>query len=218
MTDDERALQHVNEHFTRRPEQPIRPRALIGFVVVVVLFTVAAVRCSTPLPAGAQDEPKTEPASKAGGPAAGTAGALPPEAAVTLDLARACWVEASFSLPDCGAIRGAIARRAARAGWTFARMLHAYSALDAKSERAAFARQLPDGDEPSWEGVDNARWEELRTLADRVEDPCAPAVHWGGLTLPTDHERALRAVRAGKWERVRCSAPTRNSFFREIRR
>lgn len=139
---------------------------------------------------------------------------------VSLQLARACWLEATWSLSDCAAIHGVIKRRAERAGWTYERMLLAYSALDAQTDRAAVARALPDGDVPGWTAKDNGRWSNLRDVARGAIDgdvptPCQGATQWGGSRLPRDHERIVRNVQAGRWRVLRCSRPTANTFLEE---
>lgn len=136
--------------------------------------------------------------------------------------ARSCWLEAGFSLPDCAAIVGVITARAERSGWTYERMLWAYTALDAKSPRAAFARALPDDDVPSWTRADNARWYELRAIAtDALEggtpSPCeARTSHWGGMAIASDAERANSAIAAGRWRKAKCRARLVNRFFVEL--
>ncbi len=142
--------------------------------------------------------------------------------ASALLLARACWVEAGFSLADCAAINSVLKARAERSGWTYERMLWAYTALRRKNPRATFARKLPDGDEPTWNEADNARWSELRALAvdalaGNVPSPCGRAVHWGGLDIPSDAERAHGAVSAGRWRRVRCNGRLLNAYFAETK-
>lgn len=101
-------------------------------------------------------------------------------------------------------------------------MLARYSAIGRKHARAALARQLPDGDEATWDEATNARWAKLReharrVVAGNVASGCGPATHWGGSKMPRDHERMTRAVREGRWRVVVCSEPTANTFLEEIR-
>lgn len=193
-------------------------RALTGLLLGVFCALVAR-RCavqaqeSAPSPhvaAVVHDSP-------AGRPAAG--GALPPE----LVAARACWLEATWRTDDCTAVLYVLMRRADRARVDLSTMAWRYTALRASTPRAELARQLPDGDEPSWSPAYNRRWAALRAhaaavLAGRVLDPCPGATHWGGLALATDRRRAETAVRAGRWRRVQCARPTANAFFVEVRR
>jgi hypothetical protein len=137
---------------------------------------------------------------------------------LSLQTARACFVEAGFSLPDCAAITWVIKRRAKRAGWTYERMLLAYSALDADTERAAFARQLPAGDEPTFSARENERWALLRAVAraaldGRIRSAARGATHWGSRTLSNDVRRAKRAIDAGRWRTIK--SHTVNAFYAE---
>jgi hypothetical protein len=137
-------------------------------------------------------------------------------AGASLLAARACWLEGGFSLADCAAVVHVIKRRARRAGWPFERMLVAYSAIDADNPRAAFARQLPAGAEPSWSPRENERWSMVREIAaaaldGRVSSPCRGARDWGAPNLANDVGRAQRAIDAGKWRRIQCG--TRNRFY-----
>ena len=138
-------------------------------------------------------------------------------------LAQACWLEAGWSPADCAAIAYVIRARAARRGSTFTEMLVAYSAIDADSPRATFARQLPDGDEPTWNARTNARWRQLRrhaaaVLAGNVRNPCVGARDWGARNLPNDVRRAVKAIEAGRWRVVTCTEQTANAFYRRAAR
>lgn len=98
-------------------------------------------------------------------------------------------------------------------------MALAYSAIDREHDRAAFARRLPAGlTERELE-----RWSLLLAVAagaldGRISSPCAGASHWGGAALAPDVRRAGRAVREGRWRRVRCTAQTANAFYAEVSR
>lgn len=134
--------------------------------------------------------------------------------------ARACWIEASFNESDCAAIVYALAKRAQRRGWAFARMALAYSALKARNDRAARARALPAGDEPSFSASENRAWSRVRetaaaALERRTPNPCPGATHWNARLLPREAQRAVSAVEAGTWRAVRCVVPTANDFYTE---
>ncbi len=138
-------------------------------------------------------------------------------------LAQSCFVEANWSHADCTAIAFVIRARSKRAGSTFTEMLVAYSAIDADSPRATFARQLPDGDEPTWNARTNARWRQLRrhaaaVLTGNVRNPCVGARDWGARNLPNDVRRAVNAIEAGRWRVVQCEAETANAFYAEVSR
>ena len=137
--------------------------------------------------------------------------------------ARVCFVEAETSLSDCAAITYVLRARARRSGWTFERMAHAYSALDADNDRARFARELPAGDVEEWSAATNAKWAAVRRIAARAlaghaANPCVGARHWGGPSLEPDSRRAAKAVGEGRWRRVQCNRPVLNAFFAEISR
>lgn len=154
-------------------------------------------------------------------PAVGYSLSLGPTAGAPLTLARACYLEASFSFADCRAIVGVLRTRARRAHVDVATMAWRYSALDADNDRARFARELPAGDLEDWNAGTNRLWAQLRqlaarALAGRAPTPCAGATHWGGPALERDAIRAARAVRAGRWRRVTCSEPVANAFYAEL--
>jgi hypothetical protein len=130
--------------------------------------------------------------------------------------AQVCWVEAGWRLADCAAITRVLVRRAERAGWSVERMARAYSAIERDHARAAFARQLPAG----LTARELERWSLLRAVAEgaldgRISSPCRGALHWGGPKLAPDVRRAGRAVREGRWKRVRCSVEVANAFYAE---
>lgn len=134
----------------------------------------------------------------------------------SLLVARACFVEASFRLADCAAIAYVLRARAMRTGWSLHRTTLAYSALDADTPRAALARSLPAGDEPSFTPAQNKRWALVRAVAraaleGRVGNPAPGARHWGSRGLPNDVARAQRAIDAGRWRLV--PAQTVNAFY-----
>lgn len=135
--------------------------------------------------------------------------------------ARACWIEASFSESDCAAIVYALSKRAQRRGWAFTRMALVYSALKARNGRAARARALPAGDEPSFSESENRGWARVRktaaaALERKVPNPCPGATHWNARLLPREAQRAVSAVEAGTWRAVRCVEPTANDFYVEV--
>lgn len=99
-------------------------------------------------------------------------------------------------------------------------MLLRYSALDANTPRAAEVRAYPWGNHPGKSESWNRRWQRLRDHATRivageVADPCG-ADHFGARDIPVDVERAERAIRAGKWARIRCG--TKNAMYRVVTR
>lgn len=136
--------------------------------------------------------------------------------------ASVCWLEASFSETDCAALLHALLRRAERSDTSFVDMAYRYSALRRTHERAVLARQLPDGDEPTWNTAVNRSWAKLRLLAKgvlegTVADPCPRSTQWGGMKLKHDVRRAQAAVAAGRWVEAKCAGQTANTFFLEVR-
>lgn len=131
------------------------------------------------------------------------------------------WVEGGFRLADAAATVYVIKARARRAGWTFERMALAYSALDARNPRAAFARTLPPHDVAEWGphctvARCNERWALLRAVARRALDGTEPnptpgADHWGARRISNDVRRAKRAVDAGRWRTLK--SETKNAFY-----
>ncbi len=127
-----------------------------------------------------------------------------------LVLARACWGEEGFNVAGCAAVVYVLRARARRVGVDVATMAQRYSsALRGGSARQLLAQRLPAGDEPSWPAEWNRRWARVRevaagALAGHIANPCPRAAHFGGMTLGPDHNRATRAVREGRWRRVRC--------------
>ncbi|HEX2679572.1 MAG TPA: hypothetical protein VHM19_23140 [Polyangiales bacterium] len=141
--------------------------------------------------------------------------------AAPLTVARACYLEASFSFADCRAIAGVLRIRARRAHVDVATMAVRYSALERDNDRARFARELPAGDLEEWTAATNRLWAQLRqlaarALAGRAPTPCAGATHWGGPALGPDARRAAQAVREGRWRRVPCTEPVANAFYAEL--
>jgi hypothetical protein len=137
--------------------------------------------------------------------------ALEVRAGDTLDLARACWIEARDSLADCAAIAYVIARRSARAGVPFSAHLRAYSALGNATARARLAATFDaTTGPPSWHRV---RAYAERIAAGEVADPCPRAMHYAGPVI--DAARIERAVREGRLRRVRCREKVSNTFLVE---
>lgn len=206
----------------------LRPDYETAFLLVVLVCSLGILWMLARGYAHADDAPQESPA----GWSATNAGPAPQDAgrkrapgavsrssggSVSLLLARACWLEASFSFADCAAIEHVLERRAERAGVSLVEMVHRYTALRASNARARLARQLPDGDEPSFTVRENARWAELRAaVAAGQVDTCPGAQHWGGMRIAVDRARAHAAVRAGRWEVAKCIVSTSNTFFREI--
>lgn len=144
-----------------------------------------------------------------------------PEASPALETARACFMEAGWSATDCVAIAFVMRSRARRAGCDVVDMIYAYTALKADSKRAAFVRQLPDGDEPTWNAKTNRRWARLRAvaaeaLAGKRRNPAPGSDNWGSRTLKPDMRNAERAIKAGRWRVV--DAQTVNAFYADVQR
>lgn len=170
----------------------------------VVRASVAAADTATP-PAGGRATPAT---------------LLRPQHVVA---ASVCWLESSFAQADCAALLHVLMRRAERAGVPLVEMAWRYSALRRNHARAALARALPDGDEPTWTAAINRRWSALRETAlgvlnGSVADPCPGATQWGGMGLHADERRARAALASGRWVHARCAVGTANTFFREVKR
>ena len=132
---------------------------------------------------------------------------------LSIVLAQACWLEATWQSTDCAAIAYVILRRADDARMTPAAMAHAYS-LDKKTPRAAKARALP-------EGLHARELERFAVLVDitegvlegRIANPCPRAFHWGSRVLSTDVACAEHAISQGRWRVVRCKKATANAFY-----
>jgi hypothetical protein len=127
-----------------------------------------------------------------------------------LELARVCYFEARFSLPDCAAIFHVIAKRAEQQDRPFVDMLRAYSKLyEGTSQRKIFIRAFPWGDLSGESESFQRSWMRLRMYAltlllGVVPDPCPKAIHWGGRSDPQP---------AGFVE-VECSRPVQNRMYR----
>lgn len=198
---------------------------IYGAATIIVLALSSLRTCS--LPAHAQDSgvsaPETTPVTSTTLASAGSSDVAGDVGLAELMAARACYVEATWSEADCAALLWVVRKRAERSGRTFVDTLLAYSALKSDSRRVREVRSWTADDVPGQSASWNRRWAKLRTLAadvlaGRVQDPCsARTVHWGGMSLRGDHERAQRALRAGKWVLARCSQRTSNTFFEERR-
>lgn len=132
-----------------------------------------------------------------------------------LHTARVCFLEASYSAPDCRAIAGVAKLRARRQHRDWHDVLDAYSALHSATERATKVRTM--------DPLHDRSWNRLVALAERIEQdleptPCPRSTEWGSPILPTDRARAQRALSSGRWVAVVCSEKTLNSFFREVGR
>jgi hypothetical protein len=135
-----------------------------------------------------------------------------------LTLAQICYLEATWSKPDCSAIAGVGRSIEARTGKPWLQAARRYSALDKGSRRArevrAFTADGYPGAGPSW----LAKWHALLEYAQRIVDghepsPCRGARDWGGLRIAADRTRAAKAVANGRWQIVKCSEQTSNTFF-----
>ena len=140
-----------------------------------------------------------------------------------LQLARAAWLETGFSVPDGRALVGVMRVRARRAGVSLTALALDYTALGRGYgvPRNDFGRQLPDGPVAAWSSSANARWRRLRAavravVEGRAGTPCRGASHLGSLTEQPDVGRAERAIKAGKWRRVRCAQDVVHAYYAEI--
>ena len=191
----------------------VTERVLLAAGIVLVLCLCASSiggAQRAPIKPGGEPSPARSPAQYGA-----VAGPVP------LQLARACWLEAGWSLSDCAAITYVLRARAERARWPLLRMVNAYSALDGSSPRAELARSLPDGAATAFSSRENERWTAVRlvareALAGRMSNPCPRARHWGGATLAPDAARAARALSAGRWRAARCRQQTSNVFYVEV--
>lgn len=146
---------------------------------------------------------------------------------VILWSARSCYAEATWSKADCSALLNVIRRRSAKTGWSFLKMLKAYSVHNWKQSdhgRAALAlklnatnvvkrctgkgktREACEAFNAAW----NQQWRDLvmhvvDVLGSRAEDPCPAAEHWAAR-----YYRVPYPVR-----RIACSAPVANAFYAE---
>lgn len=153
---------------------------------------------------------------------------------VTLLLARAALAESDWSAPDRAALLHVLDRRAKRAGISVEQMAQRYVSayVVGLSHRSAWKLTLAaDCSEPEgWQRDVEGDWhgyakrcarlfEDVRAFQrGELADPCSGATQWGARNLKRDAERAARAVKAGRWLPARCSAPTANAFYREVRR
>jgi hypothetical protein len=102
----------------------------------------------------------------------------------------------------------------------FLRVLHAYSAIDHRTKRAKAVRAWPDGDIAGESAATNAAWSKLRAFVERVlrgevPDPTrGKAWHWCSRRIAADHERAERAIAAGRLRRLRVTGLV-NDYFAE---
>jgi len=128
-------------------------------------------------------------------------------------------VEATFRSDDCAGIAYVLAERARMAGWSYERMLWAYSALDGETQHAAEGRSLVCGavSDDRFGARWNQQWAELQRVAAQallgaLPNPAPGAHHYGSPQLANDVQRGERAVRDGRWSVVRTS--TANIFYR----
>ena len=137
----------------------------------------------------------------------GTGGEHPTE---ELLLAQMGWLECSpiahrHCFNDLPAIYGT-ARNSSRP--PIVQLLDYTNLMSRRTERARRIRAMPWGDVPGWPRKWNLLWLRWRQkaqaiVAGRVPTPCPGAVHWGGsMDLPTP-----------RMVPVRCTAPTRNTFY-----
>lgn len=147
-------------------------------------------------------------------------------------LVRSALAESSWSRADAAAQWHVLQRRAARAGVPMEQMVRGYvSAWKAGlgersawklhvSESCAEPEQWQRNVEGAWSGYEarcRRLFEDARAfVAGELADPCS-ADQWGSPHLARDAERAARAMRAGRWILARCSAPTANRYFREVK-
>lgn len=148
---------------------------------------------------------------------------------LAIEVARVCYLEATFRESDCVAMwhvarkRAALARQLPLGADVDAEVIVAtldrYSAIGASNERARTVRVFPDADVDGMGAVWNMRWARLRELAREVvagehADPCPAAIHWGGTIDPP----------RGSMVPARCMGDTANVFYavrhvlREVRR
>jgi len=126
--------------------------------------------------------------------------------------ARACYAEATWSMPDCSALLHVIRKRATKYKWPFLKMLKRYSVVNwLKSTRgmqtSAFTLSNNKHQTETW----NQNWRQLvnhvvAVLADNVSDPCPRADHWA----------ARWYVPRSPMRRVRCSEKVANAFWRSV--
>ena len=140
-----------------------------------------------------------------------------PAAELALDVARVCYLEASFREADCITIFHVARKRAAAERGIgletvtvveVVAMLVNYSAINARNPRAEEVREYANEDVASKGRKWNTRWARLRTLSfelceGRHPDPCPAARHWGGTMDPP----------RGGMIPARCAAATANTFY-----
>lgn len=145
-------------------------------------------------------------------------------------LARAYVAEGGWNAADHAGIYWSIRNRSAERGVTFLVQLSAYArGLYSRTRRGEWIRGLDEDlhEPPGW--PEAYRWDRFRrawaetltrSRTDLVIPPPNPCdgrpEHWGGMTISRDRDRAERAVREGRWRRLRCG-DARNAFF-EVRR
>lgn len=132
-----------------------------------------------------------------------------PTLSVVLWSARSCYAEATWSEADCSALLHVIRKRSSKAGWSFIKMLQAYSVknwIQSGHGKEALALQLGNnrGRSLTW----NLRWEKLvmhvvDVLRERTTDPCPTANHWAA-----KYYRPRSPMR-----RVSCDVETANAFW-----
>lgn len=139
-----------------------------------------------------------------------------PEAsqAVILWSARSCYAEATWAEADCSALLHVIRKRATKTGWSFLRMLRAYSVKNwIQSGHGVRANQLKLGFNKGLDKDWNYRWQQLVThvvdvLNGRVADPCPIADHWA----------AIYYAPKSPMRRVACAQPMANQFWVSLNR
>lgn len=123
-----------------------------------------------------------------------------------LYLARVCFLEATWSEPDCAAIYWIARKRAARVNRDWLDVLHRYSALDKQSGLSGHVRSRstrPAMSSASRRASTAGGERCASVVAGEVIDPCPPAVHWGS---KSDVRRAGMALAC-------CDGNTANTLY-----
>jgi hypothetical protein len=132
-----------------------------------------------------------------------------PTLSVILWSARSCYAEATWSQADCTALLHVIRKRALTAGWSFIRMLKAYSVKNwVQSEHGQQALALELGTNKGQSASWNSSWQKLvmhvvDVLRGRTSDPCPTANHWA----------AKYYQPKSPMRRVACEVETANAFW-----
>ena len=126
--------------------------------------------------------------------------------------ARACYVEATWSLHDCSALLHVIRKRATKYKWPFLKMLKAYSTRHWQGKKGKEAKTLTLASVKNKDVDWNRNWFKLTQFVKEVfdhnvQDPCPKADHWAAKYFPP----------TAPMKPARCSVKLDNAFYVSVK-